>query len=102
VDSLATEPRPTVLVASDCDAASVADRLADLRAAVDAARPDQPLHLDLTDGPPSVFALQLVAAAAVSLGRMQAFAGYGPAAMAALGHTSETGDVDGKDRPDGG
>lgn len=71
-------------IQSDCDAATAPGLLSDLRAAVAAASPDRPLRLDLTEGVPTSIALQLIASAATSLGRAQAFAGFGPAATAAL------------------
>lgn len=71
-------------VAADCDAAAVHDLHAGLQDLVGRATPESSVALDLTDGPPTAFAIQLLVAAGKSLDRRGAFAGFGPAARAAL------------------
>jgi hypothetical protein len=92
-------PATVLDVQSDCDAPSAPGLLADLRAKVAEASRNRPLRLDLTEGLPTAIALQLIVSAAASLGRAQAFAGYGPAAAAALCLEQAQGDSDAEDRP---
>jgi hypothetical protein len=73
------------IVAGDCDAARAQDVYTRLHDLVAGATPENPVRLDLTDSRPTAFALQLLLAAAKSLDRRGAFAGFGPAAQAALG-----------------
>ncbi len=85
-------------VPADCDVVAAADRLAALRVATQAARPDRPLRVDLGAGPPTAVAIQLAAAAAATLARAQAFAGFGPAAAQALGLHHQEGGLGVEDR----
>ncbi len=74
-------------IRADCDPASVDDHFAALTDRVASATPDRPLGLDLTEGRPSAVALQLAAAAALSLVRKGAFAGFGRTAAPILSAT---------------
>lgn len=74
-----------VLVAADCDAATAPDVYSGLQDIVAGVTPENPLRLDLTESQPTAFALQLLVAAGKALDRRGAFAGFGPAAEAALG-----------------
>lgn len=72
------------LVASDCDAAQVQGAYSRLLNLVCEVTPDAPVRLELTGSRPTAFALQLLLAAAKSLDRRGALAGFGPIARTAL------------------
>jgi hypothetical protein len=66
----------SLTIPADCCPARVAEVLTQLQERVATATPADPLATDLTDGRPTALALQLAAAAALSLTRAGAFAGY--------------------------
>ena len=85
----ADEDGDAVLVLpAECDAATATALLPRLRHRVAGVLPDAPLQLDLTEGRPTAFALQLIVSARKSLVARSAFAGLGRHAAAALPNDS--------------